>query len=356
MPVRFLPLLTWRRRARWTVLLASGWLTFASGGIAAPAPAPAPSAAPASAAPQPLPSQPAAPRSAEEFAQVLQTGNLDALLQTCLEAQVFGDTQRLRQLHRRLLSLHPAPQPLAVVLANADVLLRCQAPQAAQEVLDRFGPAPGAERQQWLLLQWRIAAAALDHRRAVIALGRLVQLEGADLEGLALPVRLNDDGTVATRSALDVLIDHWVSLGRPAEAVRLSSRSRASGALAARRLQQAATLPSDLDRAARNALLETALEQAAAVGAWGLVAELLDQQLLVQRGEGGDPAQAIERRLRLSPAMDDAYGEWVLRRQLAPSASGANAARLEALERELRSPRAPGGHADPALPPARLQP
>jgi hypothetical protein len=92
----------------------------------------------------------------------------------------------------------------------------------------------------------------------------------------------------------------------------------------------------------REALLESALEQAAAAGAWGLVAELLDAQAAL-------PSQrAVERRLRLSPRIDDAYGEWRLRRQ-----DPADAARSAELERQLRSPRDPGGHsAEPAAPQA----
>ncbi|MEI6201407.1 MAG: LysR family transcriptional regulator, partial [Enhydrobacter sp.] len=50
-----------------------------------------------------------------------------------LETVPFAEDRldRLRMIRERLLSLHPAPQPLAVVLANADVLLSCRQPEAA---------------------------------------------------------------------------------------------------------------------------------------------------------------------------------------------------------------------------------
>lgn len=345
MPVRSLPLLACWLLGSWGPALA---LVLAQQPAKAQQPAlplPIIEAAPAGPA-----APPAAPASPERFAQLLEQGSLDQLQLACLEAIHFDQLERLRQLRLRLQSLHPAPQPLPVVLANADVLLSCQAPATAREVLDRYGPAPGAERLQWLLLQWRAAAAGLDHRRAVIALGRLQQLEGADLELLPLPVGRRDDGAVISRPAIDQLIAHWVALGRPVEASQLASSSTGSGEASARRLQQAAALRPELPLAERNQLLELALEQAAAAGAWGLVADLLDDQVALQQQSGGDPRQAVERRLRLSPAMDDAYGEWVLRRQQPAAAGGDQDPRIRVLERQLRSPRSPGGHADPSRP------
>lgn len=354
MPVQSLPLPRWRLRAGWPGLLAFTLLGPGDPGLgpagiaraqAGPQPIPMVQAAPLA-----PPAAPAAPASPEQFTQVLEKGSLDQLVLACREALQFDQLERLRLLRGRLLSLYPEPQPLPVVLANADALVSCQAPAAALAVLDRYGPAPGPERQQWLLLQWRAAAAGLDHRRAVGALGRLVHLEGAELEQIALPVGRQDDGTVISRPALDLLIEHWVALGRPAEASRLASGSRATGEVQARRLQQAAALQPELPLAERNRMLETALEQAAAAGAWGLVAELLDAQVALHQGAGGDPRQAIERRLRLSPAMDDAYGEWVLRRQQPQTAGDDQQRRTRALESQLRSPRSPGGHADPSRP------
>jgi hypothetical protein len=243
-------------------------------------------------------------------------------------------------LRDQLLLLHPAPQPLPVVLANADVLLSCQAPEAALAVLDRYGPAPGAEQVQWLTLQWRAANAALDHRRAALALERLVAERYAQLETLSLPLQRRDDGTVVTRSALEVMASHLESGGQNRTAAQLLLLSRPAGLPGALRLQQAARLlqqelsPQELD-----ALLESALEQAASVGAWGLVNDLLDTQAALPAGVPG-AQRARERRLRLSPRLDDAYGEWLLRRG-DPAAS----ARREQLERQLRSPLQPGGHA-----------
>jgi hypothetical protein len=82
-------------------------------------------------------------------------------------------------------------------------------------------------------------------------------------------------------------------------------------------------------------LLELALEQAAAAGAWGLVGQILDQQLALGQGipeRTERTERAAERRLRLSRGIDDAYAEWLL-------------GRTPELERQLRSPRSPGGHA-----------
>ena len=95
-------------------------------------------------------------------------------------------------------------------------------------------------------------------------------------------------------------------------------------------------------------MLEQALDQAAAAAAWGLAAELLDLQRNLQLASGGDGAGAAARRLKLSQRIDDAYAEWRLR-QSDPSQVG----RFQDLERQLRSPRAAGGHAaSPSLPPA----
>jgi hypothetical protein len=193
---------------------------------------------------------------------------------------------------------------------------------------------------QWLTLQWRAANAALDHRRAALALERLVAERYAQLETLSLPVQRRDDGTVVTRSALEVMASHLESGGQNRTAAQLLLLSRLAGLPGALRLQQAARLlqqelsPQELD-----ALLESALEQAASVGAWGLVNDLLDTQAALPTGVPG-AQRARERRLRLSPRLDDAYGEWLLRRG-DPAAS----ARREQLERQLRSPLQPGGHA-----------
>lgn len=298
----------------------------------APGAAAASPAGPAVAAPQPFP-----PLSDEAFAALLLGEDPEVLGQACLQAIQEDRKERLRQLQDRLLALHPAPQPLAVVLGDAEVLLACKAPEAAMKVLDRFGPGAGPRRDQWLLLQWRAATDALDHRRAALALERLTAGRPARLEALPLTLQRREDGSVVSRPALDVLAGHLESMGMPRAAAEVLLASRLPGVAGALRLQQAVRLLQDLPAAEREALFEAALEQAAAEGAWGLVAELLDEQAAVPS------ARAVERRLRLSPRLDDAYGEWLLRRS-----DPAALERTRQLERQLRSPRADGGHAPPA--------
>ena len=225
------------------------------------------------------------------------------------------------------------------MLANADVLLGCHQPQAALTVLDRISPAAGAERMQWLLMEWRAASAALDHRRASFALQRLSDGRAGRLETLMVPVQQRQDGSVVNRSAIDLLADHLRARGFGTAAAELLLASQDTGAAGAQRRLEAVRALRQLPAQEREALLETALEQAAAVGAWGLVAELLDAQIALPS------ERAMERRLRLSPRIDDAYGEWRLRRQ-----DPSDAARTAELERLLRSPRSATGH-NPAPPP-----
>ncbi len=312
-----------------------------------PDPAPAPQAEPsgtengAAAAATETPEAPPL-LSDEAFAAVLRDGDLEELDAACRESAAADLLERLRQLQQRLLAIHPAPQPLPVVLANADVLLSCRAPSEAMDVLNRYGPAPGAERVQWLQLQWRAASAALDHRRAAMALERLQQEGGTALDALALPLRRNEDGSIVSRSGLELLALHLDSRGFPRVAGELLLQARRPGLPGAERLQRAVALLAEIPAPQRESLLETALEQAAAAGAWGLVAELLDTQAALPS------ARAVERRLRLSPRIDDAYGEWRLRRE-----DPASAPRVQQLEIRLRSPREPGGHAaDLPVPPS----
>ena len=268
------------------------------------------------------------------FAAVLRDGDLEQIDVACRQSAEADQGERLRQLQQRLLTLHPAPQPLEVVLANADVLLSCRAPSEAIDVLNRYGPAAGAERVQWLQLQWRAASAGLDHRRAALALERLRQESGTSLDAIALPLQRREDGTVISRSALELLALHLESRGFPRVGGELLVRARQGGLAGALRLQQAVGLLAELPAPEREALLESALDQAAAAGAWGLVAELLDTQAALPSG------RAVERRLRLSGRIDDAYGEWRWRREDPTSAP-----RTRQLEVLLRSPRDPGGHA-----------
>ena len=309
------------------------------GAIPGPRPAGSPPSSPDQAAPAPVPP----PLSQAEFQELLRHGTLEQLAEGCQRVVEADRLDRLRRIRERLLLILPAPQPLPVVLANAEVLLSCHQPQAALTVLDRISPAAGAERLQWLLMQWRAAQAAMDHRRAALALERLGAARPARLEALLLPVLRREDGTVVSRPALDVLADHLQARGFPQAAASLLLASQEPGMLGAERRLEAVRLLQALPPEERAALLESALDQAAAVGAWSLVGELLDAQAALPS------ERARQRRLRLSPRIDDAYGEWLILRQ-DPAAS----ARRAELERLLRSPEAKGGHREappPGTPP-----
>jgi len=277
------------------------------------------------------------PLSPAAFQRLLRQGSLEAIDQACQEAIATDRLDRLRQLRDRLLLIHPPPQPLPVVLANAEVLLRCRQPTAALTVLDRYGPAGGAERLQWLLLEWRAAQAALDHRRAAWALARLTAARPERLEALQLPVLVRQDGSVVSRPAIDLLANALQARGFPAAAAQLLLASQEPGVVGAQRRLDAIRLLQELPASEREVLLELALDRAAAAGAWGLAAELLDAQAALPS------EKARQRRLRLSPRIDDAYGEW--RMLEGDPAAGAASPRRAALERQLRSPRSAGGHA-----------
>ena len=150
-------------------------------------------------APQPL--------SPEAFSELLQSGDLEALNQACQDEIRLPRQDQLRQLQQRLLNIHPAPQPLQVVLANAEALINCVAPEAAMAVLNRYGPASGAEQVEWLLLQWRAARAAMDHRRAALALLRLKAGQEGGLEAIALPLQQHalSEALHVTREALRIM-------------------------------------------------------------------------------------------------------------------------------------------------------
>ena len=305
--------------------------------------APAP-LVPASVVPEPLAPAPVAPIEAAAFTALLRTGTLGELDLACAQVMAVEDRPRLRQLQQRLVEVVPWPQSLDEVLANADVLIRCRAPQAALSVLDRYGPAPGPGRVQWLLMQWRAASSALDHRRAALALERLSANQPASLAALALPLQRRPDGTVVSRPALDVLAGHLESRGFHQSAAAMLLAAATPGRPRAERVQQAVALLKDLPPEQREELLESALNEAAAAGAWGLVTDLLQAQAALPGSRGR------ERLLRLSPRLDDAYGEWRLRRwNLADP-------RVQELERLLRAPDPPldSRWAPPALaPPSR---
>ncbi|MEB3351123.1 MAG: hypothetical protein VKM01_02225 [Cyanobacteriota bacterium] len=259
----------------------------------------------------------------------------DGVLAACGEAQAAGRTDRLQALQVQLTALHPAPAPPAELEADAAALIACGAPSAARRVLARHSPAPGPRRQRWLMLDWQAASLALDHRAAAEALLALAAGEPWRLQDLQLPPPPGPAGP-AGPLALDALATHLEALGRRRQAAELLLAGGGEGERRASRLRQVARLRDDLPLAERQRLLEQALDLAAAAGAWGLASDLLnDQALLPVSGARG-------RQLRLSRGIDDAYGEWQLRRQDAPDAP-----RTRQLERQLRSPTDASSHDRP---------
>ncbi len=327
----------------------------------------------ASASPGPTPASLTPPGSSLEpggppglaLKTVLASNDLALLNQACLQAARADQVAALQQLRLRLLAVKPAPQPLAVVLANAEALVNCRAADDALAVLNRYGPAPGRERSLWLLAQWRAADAGLHHRLAAEALLRLAEGRLASLDGLALTIQSRRDGSRISRPALDVLADHLIVLGQDQQAAAALLAGRQGGQQGAERLQRAVALLVALPLAERNQLLETALDQAAAAGAWGLAAELLRDQRALLLAAGAQAQRPSDRLLRLSRRIDDAYAEWQMGREAsrhqgsgspssggqaggaAPSGrqDGQGLVRQQQLEQQLRSPRQAGGHA-----------
>ena len=258
------------------------------------------------------------PMAEEPFQQWLLESDLQQLELGCGDPLISASGGRRQQIRDRLLVLHPAPQSFDRVMANASALLTCGSPDSAARVLNRISPAQGEERRLWLRLRWQAAASALDHREAALALRRLVN---GDLIALA-DLDLGDG-----RLGLDQLVLHEAALGRQDEAVGLLLLAPNP-----QRLAQAAEWLAVRDDEAADQLLEQALDQAAAAQAWGLAVELLELQLKLQLAAGGDGARPRQRLQRLAAQLDDRYSLW----------------RLEGgvdLDRELRSPRQPGGHA-----------
>jgi len=240
-----------------------------------------------------------------------------------------------------LMVVAPSPQPFAVVMANARALMACKAPDSTQIVLSRFGPGPGWQRREWLLLSWQSASAALDQDRAVLALRRLADGDLTRLETELLIVGQSDEGLPLTRSALDLLANHEIAAGRPEAAVTVLLAGRTPGVVASRRLGQVAELLAPLDPKRGDLLLEAALDQAAAEQAWGLAEELLRLQLRLALQHGGDADRPRERLRRLASRVDDRLTLLELE-QISPDF---DPQRLQDLEDQLRSPRAAGGHA-----------
>jgi hypothetical protein len=191
-------------------------------------------------------------------------------------------------------------------------------------------------------MQWRAAQAGLYHQLAADALERLAAGNLGRLALLELQVGQRQDGTPVNRPALDLLAGHLESLGQRQRAAEVLVSSAQPRVATAARLAQAVALLEGLPTAQQERLLELALEQAAASGSWGLAAEILDQQLALAGSSPEQIARAKERRLRLSAPIDDAYGEWLLQRR-----DPAALSRQGDLERQLRSPRSPSGHASP---------
>ncbi len=285
------------------------------------------------------------------YRQLLREGEIPDLAAACADADLFGINARLEELRDRLMVIAPPPQPFDVVMANARALMVCRAPDSTQTVLARFGPAPGRQRRDWLLLSWQAASAAFDHSRASLALRRLANGNLTALDFEQLTVGYGEDGLPLTRSALDLLVEHEISQGRSSEAVIVLLAGRARGTLGARRLALAAELLQDLGSDQHSTMLESALDQAAADQAWGLAEDLLRLQLKLELKAGGDGSRPRRRLERLATRLDDRYTLWQLIRA---DSDQQEAATL--LEQELRSPLQPGGHAAVGVSPDSLAP
>ena len=260
----------------------------------------------------------------ERFQMLLAGVDVAAAEQACLDPLIAGSDRRLQALRDQLLVLHPVIDSLELVLANAEALLSCGAPEAAAVVLNRYIPLAGDERRQWLLLRWRAAAAALDHHQAALALRRLV---AGDLSALDAPL-LPGEG-----NGLDQLALHEAAQGRDAVAVDVLLMGDLAGEQGAKRLARAAQWLDEERFEQADQLLETALDQAAAAEAWGLAMEVLRQQLQLQLAAGGDGARPRQRMQRLASVLEDRYALQQLQPENDPDPL-------------LRSPRDPGGHAE----------
>ncbi|MCB4407416.1 hypothetical protein [Synechococcus sp. MU1642] len=265
----------------------------------------------------------------EPFQTALASMDVAETEQACLDPRIANSDGRRQALRDRLLALHPVIDSLELVLANAEALMSCGAPEASAVVLNRYNPRAGNERRQWLVLRWRAAAAALDHRQAALALRRLVDGNLSALDAPLFPDQLLPD----QGNGLDQLALHEAALGRNAVAVEVQLLGDLKGLQGAKRLARAAQwLDADHFEQA-DQLLETALDQAAVAEAWGLAMDLLHQQLQLQVAAGGDGERPRQRMQRLATVLNDRYAL----QQLNPEAEP---------DPLLRSPRDPGGHAD----------
>ncbi len=281
------------------------------------------------------------PMPEEAFATVLIEGGLEELQLVCEESARFGVNERLQLLRDRLMLVAPAPQSFDVVMANAKALMSCKAPDSAQVVLSRYGPGPGRRRREWLLLSWQAASAALNQERIVLALLRLADGDLGRLDAEQLVVGLDEEGLPKTRSALDLLAEAQIASGQPEQAVITLLAGRTPGGIAARRLGLAAELLDEIESERSTALIEAALDQAAAVQAWNQAEDLLRLQLRLELARGGSGERPRERLRRLATRVDDRFTLLDLDQDL----PGASLEQQQQLQQELRSPRAPGGHA-----------
>ncbi|CAK28724.1 Conserved hypothetical protein [Synechococcus sp. RCC307] len=262
-------------------------------------------------APAPLP--PGA-LSEDAFTELLETGTRQELIEGCKRVISLGLDQRLRQLRQTLLMLNTETSSLAVVFADTRALLRCKAPDAALQVLERISPNVGPERQEWLLLQWRAASDGLDQRRAALALDRLSEgsAEVLDAQLLTLAEPQAPSELPIQRSALDVQADQLEAMGHERAAIELLLQEGQTAQLTAQRRQRAATLlaaEGEPEQAAE--IAGAAVDVAASASAWGLSGALLDDQRRYQLAaadlQGAEQTNA--RRLRLGRRLADGMGE-----------------------------------------------
>ena len=258
--------------------------------------------------------RPAPARSDEAFAALLESKNRAELVVGCRESKAEGLNDRLRQLRRRLLELHEDTSSLAVVFADTEALLRCKAPDAALQVLERISPDREAERARWLELQWQAASAGLDLRRASLALKRLSGDSPAALNAIELPVA-EPSGPAAQptlRSALDLQAAQQEAMGDLTGAAALLQEPASTGVAIARRRQQAAQLlAAQGDFVAAEQLVASGIDLAAAASAWALSSALLEDQRRYQLAldDRQGAAATNDRRIRLSRRIGDGMGE-----------------------------------------------
>jgi hypothetical protein len=235
----------------------------------------------------------------------------------CGDMRQRGDLIALRQQQGRLQAALAAEPSTAQALATAEALLACGAPQAALAVLARSAPAEDGAREGWLLLQWRAAHAGLHHARAVEVLALLADGDLSRLESLQLPVAEPDRAGRPPRQrlALDLLADHLVSLEAHRQAADVLLASREPGSATAARWGRGSPVGHPPAAAAARRLHRNgpwSRQLRLRPGGWWR--PLLDQQLA--DGLSDEAARrALERRLRLSARIDDAYGEWLQRRR-----------------------------------------